>query len=160
MSDTFCPLLDLPPELRLRIWDLALPASPDECLFPALLQTCRLVRDEGTLFFHGRQRYAPPAPLDTAVDLETAEDEGETAEVSIAGANGGEKAEKVTDWREKVRVSAVECCEEGVVLSAPSFPFKQRWDAEYEGLRRWRKREAKRAARMGRWGGWGGEWQW
>ncbi|EGP88488.1 uncharacterized protein MYCGRDRAFT_109018 [Zymoseptoria tritici IPO323] len=34
-------------------------------------------------------------------------------------------------WQEKVTISAVECVDEGVVLSAPPFPFEQRWDPQY-----------------------------
>ncbi|KAK3701621.1 hypothetical protein LTR37_015372 [Vermiconidia calcicola] len=33
-------------------------------------------------------------------------------------------------WREKIHLTAVECCEEGVTLSTPPFPFYQRWDPQ------------------------------
>ncbi|KAK3713344.1 hypothetical protein LTR37_008536 [Vermiconidia calcicola] len=33
-------------------------------------------------------------------------------------------------WREKINLTAVECCEEGVTLSTPPFPFYQRWDPQ------------------------------
>ncbi|KAK0653069.1 hypothetical protein B0T16DRAFT_444130 [Cercophora newfieldiana] len=33
-------------------------------------------------------------------------------------------------WREKITYSAVECCEEGIELSEPPFPFVQRWDPQ------------------------------
>ncbi|KAK4539735.1 hypothetical protein LTR36_010388 [Oleoguttula mirabilis] len=33
-------------------------------------------------------------------------------------------------WREKIELTAVECCEEGVTLSTPPFPFYQRWDPQ------------------------------
>jgi hypothetical protein len=35
-------------------------------------------------------------------------------------------------WRRRISLSAVECCDEGVVLSAPPFPFQQRWDPQYQ----------------------------
>jgi hypothetical protein len=33
-------------------------------------------------------------------------------------------------WREKISYSAVECCDEGIELSEPPFPFVQRWDPQ------------------------------
>ncbi|KAF7933989.1 uncharacterized protein EAE98_003698 [Botrytis deweyae] len=39
-------------------------------------------------------------------------------------------------WRDKVAVyRAVECCQEGVVLSEPPFPFVQRWDPQQQNHR-------------------------
>jgi hypothetical protein len=35
-------------------------------------------------------------------------------------------------WREKLTYRAVECCQEGVVLSQPPFPFVQRWDPKQQ----------------------------
>ncbi|KAF7191032.1 hypothetical protein HII31_07656 [Pseudocercospora fuligena] len=35
-------------------------------------------------------------------------------------------------WRHKVSLTAVECLDEGVQLSAPDFPFQQRWDPQYQ----------------------------
>ncbi|RKU49504.1 hypothetical protein DL546_008545 [Coniochaeta pulveracea] len=35
-------------------------------------------------------------------------------------------------WRGKIRYRAVECCQEGVVLSEPPFPFVQRWDPQQQ----------------------------
>jgi hypothetical protein len=41
-------------------------------------------------------------------------------------------APSATDlWPRRISLSAVECCDEGVVLSAPPFPFQQRWDPQY-----------------------------
>ena len=34
------------------------------------------------------------------------------------------------NWWDKIELSAVECCEEGVTLSTPPFPFYQRWDPQ------------------------------
>lgn len=44
-------------------------------------------------------------------------------------------------WRKKISYRAVECCQEGVVLSEPPFPFVQRWDPQqqYTSMRK-RKR--------------------
>lgn len=49
------------------------------------------------------------------------------------------KAEKQKDddeasdaWREKITYRAVECCQEGVELSGPPFPFVQRWDPQQQ----------------------------
>ncbi|CAK3751815.1 Hypothetical predicted protein [Lecanosticta acicola] len=43
-----------------------------------------------------------------------------------------DQAELPNAWLDKVEVSAVECCDDGVTLSAPPFPFKQRWDPQYQ----------------------------
>ncbi|KAF2858102.1 hypothetical protein K470DRAFT_260178 [Piedraia hortae CBS 480.64] len=40
-------------------------------------------------------------------------------------------------WRDRLEVSAVECCDEGITLSAPPFPFCQSW--EYAGRKKKRK---------------------
>ncbi|KAH8200968.1 hypothetical protein TruAng_004827 [Truncatella angustata] len=35
-------------------------------------------------------------------------------------------------WRQKITYRAVECCQEGVELSEPPFPFVQRWDPQQQ----------------------------
>ncbi|KAL2758375.1 hypothetical protein ACRALDRAFT_1061574 [Sodiomyces alcalophilus JCM 7366] len=35
-------------------------------------------------------------------------------------------------WREKINYRAVECCDEGIELSEPPFPFVQRWDPQQQ----------------------------
>ncbi len=35
-------------------------------------------------------------------------------------------------WRDKIAYSAVECCQDGVELSEPPFPFVQRWDPQQQ----------------------------
>ncbi|KAI7239225.1 hypothetical protein KC330_g2016 [Hortaea werneckii] len=45
-------------------------------------------------------------------------------------------------WREKIDLNAIECCEEGITLSTPPFPFHQRWDPQ--------QRRKKSKARNGR----------
>ncbi|KAH7077255.1 hypothetical protein FB567DRAFT_534875 [Paraphoma chrysanthemicola] len=37
-------------------------------------------------------------------------------------------------WKSKIHLSATECWEEGIKLSAPPFPFKQSWDPASEGM--------------------------
>ncbi|KYK54040.1 hypothetical protein DCS_05994 [Drechmeria coniospora] len=39
------------------------------------------------------------------------------------------------EWRDKVVYGAVECCQDGIVLSEPPFPFQQRWDPQQQGRR-------------------------
>jgi hypothetical protein len=51
-----------------------------------------------------------------------------------------EEDEDPEAWREKVVISAVECVDEGVVLSAPPFPFEQRWDPQYRNNNKKRNR--------------------
>ncbi|KAI9643979.1 hypothetical protein NHQ30_007331 [Ciborinia camelliae] len=38
-------------------------------------------------------------------------------------------------WRDKIIYRAVECCQEGIVLSEPPFPFVQRWDPQQQNNR-------------------------
>ncbi|KAK2599021.1 hypothetical protein QQS21_005487 [Conoideocrella luteorostrata] len=46
-------------------------------------------------------------------------------------------------WRSKVTYRAVECCQNGMVLSEPPFPFIQRWDPQQQyGSMRKRKRQS------------------
>lgn len=46
-------------------------------------------------------------------------------------------------WKDKITYRAVECCQEGVELSEPPFPFVQRWDPQqqYSSVRK-RKRKS------------------
>lgn len=41
-----------------------------------------------------------------------------------------------TPWRSKIMLTAVECCEVGVALSTPPFPFYQRWDVQQQRKRK------------------------
>ena len=51
--------------------------------------------------------------------------------------NEVDEAEEDTEaWREKLHVTAVECCDEGVKLCAPPFPFRQYWDPQYSNKRK------------------------
>ncbi|KAK3672715.1 hypothetical protein LTR78_007301 [Recurvomyces mirabilis] len=58
-------------------------------------------------------------------------------EVLSAEAEARAQAEDENAWLSKIDLSAVECCEEGVTLSTPPFPFYQRWDPQQK------KRKAK-----------------
>ncbi|KAK3681281.1 hypothetical protein B0T22DRAFT_445491 [Podospora appendiculata] len=65
-------------------------------------------------------------------------------------ASTGEPAVEEEDpdaWREKINYRAVECCEDGVNLSEPPFPFVQRWDPQqqYNGGRSKRKQRNQQA---------------
>lgn len=35
-------------------------------------------------------------------------------------------------WKSKISLSAVECCNDGIVLSEPPYPFTQRWDPQQQ----------------------------
>lgn len=48
-------------------------------------------------------------------------------------------------WREKISLRAVECCQEGITLSEPPFPFVQRWDPQQQGL--WNGKKNKRGGK-------------
>lgn len=54
-------------------------------------------------------------------------------------------AAEYEDWQSKIDLSAVECLDEGIILSAPPFPFKQRWDVQYHKPNK-RKRNTQQAA--------------
>lgn len=55
-------------------------------------------------------------------------------------------------WREKIILSAVECCEDGVVLSTPPFPFAQRWDSQQQSQKQLNQehRQGRKRKRQGR----------
>lgn len=49
----------------------------------------------------------------------------EVSEPSVTKPNKNDNS-----WKDKIELMAVECCEEGIELSTPSFPFVQRWDPQ------------------------------
>ena len=53
--------------------------------------------------------------------------EAQSSEDFVADSIGEDQS-----WKDKVILSAVECCEEGVELSTPPFPFIQRWDPQQQ----------------------------
>ncbi|KAK5719250.1 hypothetical protein LTR15_007773 [Elasticomyces elasticus] len=79
-----------------------------------------------------KKRVAPPIVASPAVAPE--------AETVAGAVNIEENAEDA--WRDKIELSAVECCDEGVTLSIPPFPFYQRWDPK--------QRKKKSKARTGK----------
>ena len=56
-------------------------------------------------------------------------------------------AEDDESWRDKIELSAVECWDYDVELSAPSFPFVQRWDPQYQRNSGGSKRKQKKRKR-------------
>ncbi|KAK5109416.1 hypothetical protein LTR62_007082 [Meristemomyces frigidus] len=74
-----------------------------------------------------RQRGPPSGDITSAKKAE--------AEGTLAEQQAAELDEMA--WLSKIELSAVECCEEGVTLSTPPFPFYQRWDPQQ------RKKKAK-----------------
>lgn len=55
----------------------------------------------------------------------------EPPEAVITQESAVHHASSVTDpelWKQKINLLAVECVDEGITLSTPPFPFKQRWD--------------------------------
>ena len=54
-----------------------------------------------------------------------------------------EEEEDEEAWRNKIELSAVECCDEGVEMSEPSFPFQQRWDSQYQYPKKKRNKKRK-----------------
>ncbi|KAI1101580.1 hypothetical protein F4804DRAFT_315495 [Jackrogersella minutella] len=51
-------------------------------------------------------------------------------------------------WKDKINYRAVECCQEGVELSEPPFPFVQRWDPQQQGS--WSQKKNKRGGQSKR----------
>ena len=58
--------------------------------------------------------------------------------------NGYYHGTKDDGWREKIILSAVECCESGVILSTPPYPFVQRWDPQQKLSRSERRKGGKK----------------
>lgn len=54
--------------------------------------------------------------------------------------SNGEVGPLDENWRLRIKLSAVECVDENVVLSEPPYPFLQRWDSQYQNWNRGRKR--------------------
>lgn len=62
-----------------------------------------------------------------------------------SGSEGGEQGPTPDEdpelWRQKIVYRAVECCEQGIQLSEPPFPFYQRWDPQQQKRSRFSKRK-------------------
>ncbi len=66
----------------------------------------------------------------------------DTIPAAATEAGATDEAEEHYDaWKGKIDLTAVECCEEGITLSTPPFPFYQRWDPQQR-----RKKTAKRVS--------------
>ena len=71
-----------------------------------------------------KQRIAPPTEASTQ-PLEVVEAAAtQAAEPTVV------EEEDPEAWRDKLDLTAVECCDEGITLSTPPFPFYQRWDPQ------------------------------
>ena len=54
--------------------------------------------------------------------------------VSRFGQDGSEDTSnsEYENWQERIKLTAVECCHDGINLSTPPFPFVQRWDPQQQ----------------------------
>lgn len=77
-----------------------------------------------------RPKRAAPAPAATDVAPDTTAVEEQDPE----------------SWRDKIVLTAVECVDEDVSLTAPPFPFQQRWDPQYQTTK---KRKRSRGRKSG-----------
>jgi hypothetical protein len=79
--------------------------------------------------------------------IEGVEDEDSDEEVETTPHNNNDKANDHGDpeaWRRRIDLRAVECCEAGVQLATPPFPFYQKWDLQDQERRRERKKREKK----------------
>ncbi|KAL8731849.1 MAG: hypothetical protein Q9166_003133 [cf. Caloplaca sp. 2 TL-2023] len=56
----------------------------------------------------------------------------QTVEDNDSGVKSSPSAEQTARWEDKIELSAVECCHDGIELSTPPFPFVQRWDPQQQ----------------------------
>jgi hypothetical protein len=76
-------------------------------------------------------------------DAEEDEDEDERMERAPNADNDNDYNDPEA-WRRRIDLRAVECCEAGVQLATPPFPFYQRWDLHNQDLRDQARRERKK----------------
>lgn len=96
-------------------------ASSRRMLFGALgLRTPKTKEDEQALQSKLMKDIKPIKQV--SIQPETSHQD-EVAEVAM---------EDDESWRDKIDLRAVECCQEGIVLSTPPFPFVQRWDPQQQ----------------------------
>ncbi|KAI1207165.1 uncharacterized protein F4807DRAFT_435928 [Annulohypoxylon truncatum] len=70
-------------------------------------------------------------------------------DAQLIGESEGKSTEEDLDsWKNKIIYRAVECCQEGIVLSEPPFPFIQRWDPQQQGY--WSQKKNKRGGQSKR----------
>ena len=115
-----------PPKRRARL-DLA---SSRRLLFGSLgLRTPKTKDDEQTM----RKRLMEQAR--PAVSSENVQAEkGDVRVRDVSTRVHKEATEEDDGWENKVVLKAVECCQDGVQLSTPPFPFVQRWDPQQQGI--------------------------
>jgi hypothetical protein len=73
--------------------------------------------------------------------------EGEQEHVTDEVEEGGLEEEEDDAWRQRIDLRVVECCDHGVQLSTPPFPFYQYWDAQYDTRKKRRNRRSSRVQR-------------
>ena len=96
-------------------------ASSRRLLFGALgLRTPKNKEDEQALQAKLMKDIRPVKPVSTQTVTVP-----ETVSVEAAPENDD-------SWRDKIDLRAVECCQEGIELSTPPFPFVQRWDPQQQ----------------------------
>ncbi|KAJ5175618.1 uncharacterized protein N7482_001495 [Penicillium canariense] len=61
-----------------------------------------------------------------------------------------EESDEDEDWESKLVIKAIECIHDDIELSAPPFPFQQRWDEDADALIRQRKGWGKKRKRKQR----------
>ncbi|KAI1490247.1 hypothetical protein F5X96DRAFT_637187 [Biscogniauxia mediterranea] len=72
--------------------------------------------------------------------------EKDNADAEVPGQIDHSAVEEDPDlWKTKINYRAVECCQEGIELSEPPFPFVQRWDSQQQGF--WPSKKNKRGGR-------------
>ncbi|KAI7166484.1 hypothetical protein D0869_14508 [Hortaea werneckii] len=71
------------------------------------------------------QRIAPPPDPEAPAPAPK-----EASKIAPTDDQQNESEDDGESWREKIDLNAIECCEEGITLSTPPFPFHQRWDPQ------------------------------
>jgi hypothetical protein len=80
---------------------------------------------------------ARPKRNANASDQDGSGSNGVVVDGTSAGAEASNEVEEDPEaWREKLNVTAVECCDDGVKLSTPPFPFRQWWDPQYNNKKK------------------------
>ncbi|KAH7358727.1 hypothetical protein B0T11DRAFT_285054 [Plectosphaerella cucumerina] len=74
-----------------------------------------------------------------------AEEEAKAAAEQAMEVDAPVEEEDPDAWRKRINYRAVECCQEGIELSEPPFPFVQRWDPQQQGNFSKKKGKRKRA---------------
>ncbi|KZF24313.1 hypothetical protein L228DRAFT_245223 [Xylona heveae TC161] len=83
---------------------------------------------------HSRVEEAESATIERPAHLgEAPEALQRKTKVDVAGSRTRDDIhDDEESWKDKISMMAVECCEDGIELSAPPFPFVQRWDPQQQ----------------------------